>query len=103
MDFKVAADGGRMVCLHFPNKVASEKGYLEFFSQVESAASNVLAVGLATLANQAAVIASRHQLPPDKSSAYLRCMDGCDDIEFELFKLLCYVLCEIGTDKTPGS
>lgn len=103
MDFKVAADGGRMVCLHFPNKVASAGGYLEFFSEVESAASNLRAVGLATLANQAAVIASRHQLPPDKSSEYLRCMDSCDAIEFELFKFLCYGICTWGTDDTPGS
>jgi hypothetical protein len=103
MDFKVAADGGRTVRLHFPNKVASEKSYLEFFSEVENAASNAGAVGLATLANQAAVLSSRHYLPPDKSSAYLRCMDGCDDIEFELIKLLCYLACELIADKTSGS
>jgi len=104
MDFKVAADGGRMVRLHFPNKVASENGYLEFFSEVENVATDVGAVGLATLANQAVILASRPRpFPPDKDSAYFRCMDGCDDIEFELIKLLCYLTCELVVDKTPGS
>jgi len=103
MDFKVAASGGKLVRLHFPNRVASAGGYLEFFSEVTEKASEVGAGGLVTLANQAAAIASRHQLPPDKSSAYLRCMDACDDIEFELFKFLCYAICTWGSDDTPGS
>jgi hypothetical protein len=90
MNFRVTADDGRTLLLRFSNKVISENGYLEFLSGVETAASNTWAFGLATLANQAVVIASRHQLSSDKSSAYLRCMDACDDIEFELFKLLCY-------------
>ena len=93
MDFKVAASGEKAIWFHFPNKVASESGYLEFFSAVENAATDVGAVGLATLANQAVILASRPRpFPPDKDSAYLRCMDACDDIEFELFKLLCYIL-----------
>ena len=86
MDFKVAADGGRMVCLHFPNRTGSAIGNIEFFSEVENVATDVGAVGLATLANQAVVLASRPRpFPPDKDSAYLRCMDGCDDIEFALY------------------
>lgn len=102
MDFKVAADSGRMVCLHFPNRIGST-GNIEFFSEVENVATDVGAVGLATLANQAVVLASRPRpFPPNKDSAYLRCMDGCDDIEFELFKLLCYALC-LAADDTPGS
>jgi hypothetical protein len=103
MDFKVAANDGRMVYLHFPNKVASENGCLEFFSEVESAASNAGAVGLATLANQATALASQSQFPPHLDSAYFRCMADCDKIELEIFTLLCYLICEISADKTPGS
>ncbi len=103
MDFRVTGNGGRIIRLNFPNKVTSENGYLEFFSEVGNAASNAGAVGLATLANQAAILSSRHYLPLDKSSAYLRCMVGCDDIAFELIKLLCYLTCEYVADKTPGS
>lgn len=103
MHFKVAADGGRVVRLHFLGKTVSERGYLEFFLEVENTASTAGAVGLATLVKQASVLSSKHYLPPDRSSAYLRCMDGCDDIEFELFKLLCYLSCELFVDKTPGS
>lgn len=102
MDFKVAAAGEKPMLFHFHNKVASVSGYLDFFAEVENAATNVGASGLATFANQAAVLASRHQLPPDKSSAYLRCMDWCDDMEFELFRFLCYLLC-LKADDTPGS
>lgn len=103
MDFTVAADGGRIVCLHFPNRIGSATGNIEFFSEVENVATDVGAVGLATLANQAVILASRPRpFPPDKDSAYLRCMDACDDIGFELFKLLCYILC-LKADDTPGS
>jgi hypothetical protein len=104
MDFKVAADGGKVVCLHFPNRIGSATDNIEFFSEVENVATDVGAVGLATLANQAVILASRPRpFPPDKDSAYFRCMDACDDIEFELFKLLCYAACTIWADDTPGS
>jgi hypothetical protein len=104
MDFKVAADGGRLASLHFPNRIESATGNIEFFSEVEKAATDVGAVGLATLANQAGILASRPRpFPPDKDSAYLRCMDACDDIPFEPFKLLCYVACTFLADDTPGS
>ncbi|MBS0626332.1 MAG: hypothetical protein JSS32_09810 [Verrucomicrobia bacterium] len=102
MDFKIAAPNGNSVCLHFPNRSVSMSGYLGFFSEVENEASNIGAFGLATLANQAAVVASRYQLPPDRNSAYLRCMDACEEIDFELLKLLCYLLC-LKADDTPGS
>ncbi|OGN55292.1 MAG: hypothetical protein A3D96_06905 [Chlamydiae bacterium RIFCSPHIGHO2_12_FULL_44_59] len=104
MNFKVAADGGRMVCLHFLNRIGPILGNIEFFSELENVATDVGAIGLATLANQAIVLASRPRpFPPNKDSAYLRCMDGCDDIEFELFRLLCYAACTIWADDTPGS
>ncbi len=103
MDFKVAVDGGKMVLLHFPNRLGSPIGNIEFLSEIENVATDVGAVGLASLANQAVILASRPRpFPPNKDSAYLRCMDGCDDIEFELFKLLCYALC-LAADDTPGS
>ena len=104
MDFKVSAGDGRMVCLHFPDRIVSSTSNMEFFSDVKNAATDVGAVGLATLANRAVILASRPRpYPPDKDSAYLRCMDACDDIEFELFKLLCYAACNIWADETPGS
>lgn len=68
MDFKVAVEGGRLIDLLFTNKIASEDSYLEFLLEVEKAASHAGAVRLAILANQIAVVAPRHQLPPDKSS-----------------------------------
>lgn len=103
VDFKVAACGGKANWIHFSNKVASEKGYLQFFSELKAKASEKELIGLELLANQAVILASRPRpFPSDKDSAYLRCMDACDDIEFELFKLLCYTLC-LAADDTPGS
>ncbi len=104
LDFKVATNDGRIVYLQFSNKMGDAIGNIEFFSEVENVAADIGAVGLATLANQAAILASQPRpFPPDKDSQYLRCMDACDEIEFELFKLLCYAICTWGTDDTPGS
>ncbi len=104
IDFKVAADGRRMVNLHFSNKIVSVPDNVEIFEEVKRMATNVGAVGLERLANQAVIWASRPRpFSPDKDSAYLRCMDACDDIEFEPFKLLCYLSCTIWADSTPGS
>ena len=104
MDFKVAADGGKMVNLHFSNRIVSAPDNVEIFKEVKRMATNVRAVGLERLANQAVILASRPRpFPPDKDSVYLRCMDACDDIEFQPFKLLCYLSCTIWADSTPGS
>ncbi len=103
MDFKVAVTEGRLIRLHFPNRIASAKGYSEFFSDVKNAANDVGAVGLAALANRGAVLASGNQFPPHLDSEYFRCMADCDKIEFELFKLLCYLICEFRADDKPGS
>ena len=103
MDFKVAASGGKLFRLHFSNRVASATDNVEIFKEMKRMATSVGAVGLESLANQAVILASRPRpFPPDKDSAYLRCMDACDDIQFEPFKLLCYILC-LKADDTPGS
>lgn len=104
MDFKVVADGGRMVCLRLPNSMPFATDNAEIFEVMKRMATGVGAVGLERLANQAVILASRPRpFRPNKDSAYLRCMDGCDDIEFEPFKLLCYTACTIWADDTPGS
>ena len=104
IDCKVVAAGGRMVNLHFSNRIVSVPDNVKIFEEVKRMATNVGAFGLERLANQAVILASRpRSFPPDKDSAYLRCIDACDDIEFEPFKLLCYLLCTIWADSTPGS
>lgn len=104
MDFDVAADTGKMVHLHFSNRIASTTDNIEILEEVKKMAANVRAAGLESLANHAVVLASKPRpFPPDKDSAYLRCMDACDGIEFEPFKLLCYAACTIWADDTPGS
>lgn len=104
MDFKVAASGGKLVDLHFPNRVVSAVDNVAIFEEVKRMATRAGAVGLESLANQAVILASRPRpFPPDKDSAYLRCMDACNDVEFEPFKLLCYAACTIWADDRPGS
>jgi len=103
MDFNISVSGGRAVCLHFSNRDVSAGSSTEFFQEVENVANAVGAFGLATLANQAIVLASGSQLPPGKDSPYFRCMAGCDRVEFEPFKLLCYLACTIWADDTPGT
>lgn len=103
MDFNVSVSEGKVVCLHFSNRAASASGSIEFFSEVENIAAAAGAVGLAALANQAVILASTGQFPPDKDSQYFRCIEDCDRVEFEPFKLLCYLACTIWADDTPGS
>lgn len=104
MEFNVAANNGEMVYLHFPDRTIFATDSVKIFEEVKKMATNRGAVGLENLANQAAILASRPRpFPPNTDSPYLRCMDKCDDIEFEPFKLLCYAACTIWADKTPGS
>ena len=104
LNFKVTSNNGKIVNLHFSHRIVSAPDNVEIFKEVKRMATNVRAVGLERLANQAVILASRPRpFPPDKDSVYFRCMDACDDIEFEPFKLLCYLACTIWADDTPGS
>ncbi|MDE3045976.1 MAG: hypothetical protein KGJ02_04965 [Verrucomicrobiota bacterium] len=103
MNFNVSVSGGKTACLHFSKRVLSTSGSIEFFAEMKKAAAAAGAVGLIALANQAAILASQGQLPPNKDSQYFRCMESCERIEFEPFKLLCYITCTIWADQTPGS
>ena len=102
MDFDVVSSEGK-ACLHFPNNIASANGNVDFLLGVEKVATAAQAFGLADLANHGVVLAKSSGLPPNIDSAYLRCMNSCDDIEFELFKLLCWLACDMLADKTPGT
>lgn len=98
--FKVSLSDGKTTNLQFSHRGMSPNDNIDFFSNVAIAAANVGAVGLATLADRATLLAS---FPPDKDSQYLRCMEGCDRIELEPLKYLCYLACTIWGNKDPGS
>jgi hypothetical protein len=51
----VATEDGRVVCLHFPNKIAPETDNVEVFEELRGMASSVGAVGLERFADQAGV------------------------------------------------
>lgn len=99
MDFNVSISG-RRDCLHFSREVLSEDSK-DFFSRVKKVAEDAGAFGLAGLANQAVICAASFQTNhpsfsrPTPESKYMQCMEACDRIEFEPFKLICWTICTL--------
>lgn len=91
MDFNVSVSEGPIKCLHFSGEMLP-KDSREFFSKVRKAATAVGASGLTALTNQAIILAGTHRFHP-MDTPYFRCMEACDCVEFEPFKLLCYAYC----------
>lgn len=102
LQFNVFTQEGKITSLKFSHKFADKKNTEDFFTEVKNKAIAANALGLSIFAGQLATIGSRHYIPPAMDSAYLRCTTSCDDIDHEVFRLICYALC-LFADDTPGT